>query len=89
MRIGKTGSATLATLLAAGLLALGAPAAQAASECKGMERKACERNDRCTWVDGFTRKDGVKVSSHCRKKPSQSSTKKSSTDEKKPASDTR
>jgi hypothetical protein len=52
-----------------------------AAECKGMEKAACERQESCSWVDGYTRKDGVKVSSHCRKKggkKSSSSSKSSS-----------
>lgn len=50
----------------------------AASACKGLEKRACEAKDSCYWVDGYTRKDGVKVSSHCRSAP-----------KKKPASSTK
>lgn len=38
----------------------------AASDCKGLEKGQCESKSACTWVNGYTRKDGVKVSSHCK-----------------------
>lgn len=54
--------------LCAGVL-LGAHTGAAAVECKGMEKPACETNSaQCSWVEPYTRKDGVKVSGHCRKK---------------------
>jgi hypothetical protein len=50
-------------------LLLGASAGAMAVECKGMEKAACETNEaQCSWVDPYTRKDGVKVNGHCRKK---------------------
>jgi hypothetical protein len=63
---------TLTTLTAALLLGLSSGAL--AQECKEMEKAACERNsERCSWVDPYTRKDNVKVSGHCRKKPKKKS----------------
>ncbi|MFZ0790800.1 MAG: hypothetical protein WAM94_14415 [Chromatiaceae bacterium] len=53
----------------------------AESSCKGSEQRQCEGNSDCTWVDGYTRKDGVKVSSHCKsvgKRDGSSSSSKSS-----------
>ncbi len=44
----------------------------AASACKGLERMACEANKNCRWLSGYTRKDGVQVSSHCRSLPKKS-----------------
>ncbi|QGU31989.1 hypothetical protein [Thermochromatium tepidum] len=38
----------------------------AASECKGLDPDACAANPNCRWMEGYTRKDGVQVSSHCR-----------------------
>jgi hypothetical protein len=39
-----------------------------------MEKQACEKNEaQCSWVDPYTRKDGVKVNGHCRKKPAKKS----------------
>jgi hypothetical protein len=59
--------------LAAALL-LGAQTGATAAECKGMEKAACERAAaQCSWVDPYTRKDGVKVNGHCRKKPAKKS----------------
>jgi hypothetical protein len=55
------------------LMVIGVHANALGAECKGMEKAACERNDQCSWVDPYTRKDGVKVSGHCRKKPKKSS----------------
>jgi hypothetical protein len=65
----------IAVLLAAGF----ASPAFGASACKGLEKPQCEGKSDCTWVDGYTRKDGVKVSSHCKavgKKGSSSSKEK-------------
>jgi hypothetical protein len=64
----------LAVAAVAASLLLGANGAVMAVECKGMEKSACERNEaQCSWVDGYTRSDGVKVSGHCRKKPGKKS----------------
>ena len=40
----------------------------AQSACKGLSNSQCGGNQNCTWVSGFTRRDGVKVSSYCRAK---------------------
>lgn len=47
------------------------PGAQAAStaQCKALSQKACGAAPACTWVDGYMRKDGRKVSAYCRKAP--------------------
>jgi hypothetical protein len=67
----------LSVAVVAASLLLGVNGVVSAAECKGMEKSACERNEaQCSWVDGYTRSDGVKVSGHCRKKPG----KKSSTE---------
>lgn len=55
--------------------------ALAESACKGLEQPACESKAGCHWVDGYTRKDGIKVSGHCR-----SSSKKKGAAEKETAS---
>ena len=49
---------------------------QAESACKGLEKKGCEKKESCAWVDPYTRKDGVKVSGHCRTKSAKKETKK-------------
>jgi len=56
------------TLLAAALplLALTWQPAMGASECKGLAQDACVTNENCRWMDGYTRRDGIQVSSHCR-----------------------
>lgn len=43
--------------------------ASAASQCKGMAENACQAQAQCTWVDGYTRKDGRSVAAHCKSKP--------------------
>ena len=48
------------------LLGGGAAFAQA---CKGLSKSACERNDGCSHVAAFTRKDGARVKAFCRSKP--------------------
>lgn len=42
--------------------------AQAASACKGLDNSACGSTNACSWVDGYTRKDGKSVKSFCRTK---------------------
>ena len=36
------------------------------SVCKGMQQESCETTENCRWQDGYTRKDGIAVVSHCR-----------------------
>jgi hypothetical protein len=55
-----------AALLSAALVAAGAGPVCAESACKGLEQAVCTGNGNCTWVDGYTRKDGKQVSSHCK-----------------------
>lgn len=58
----------MATIVCSSLLVTLAltSSAFAASACKGMEKRQCEGKSDCTWVDGYTRKDGVTVASHCK-----------------------
>lgn len=51
--------------------------AQAAS-CKGKSESACSADNNCTWVSAYKRKDGAKVSGHCRVKSGKASKQKSS-----------
>jgi len=43
------------------------------SECKGLSKSACTRNDNCSHVGSYTRSDGTKVKSFCRRKPGKGS----------------
>ncbi len=52
--------------------------ANAASSCKGSSKSSCSASSDCYWVDSFKRKDGVKVSAHCRTKAGKGSSKKKS-----------
>ncbi len=61
----------------------------AQSACKGLSKSACERNDSCSHVKGFTRSDGVKVSAFCRAKPGNGSTAKKASTKKKKTSTTK
>jgi len=48
---------------------LGFPlSAIAESACKGLSKSACGANSACAYVSGYARKDGTKVSAHCRVK---------------------
>jgi len=40
-----------------------------ASQCKGLEVSSCSSNTACSWIEGYTRKDGRQVKSFCRSKP--------------------
>ncbi len=59
----KISSFIVSLLLAFGIFT--APA-QAASQCKGISKTACATSTSCSWVKGYKRKDGAKVSGHCR-----------------------
>ncbi len=57
------------SILALGtLLVLPGLAVQAASECKGLDQTACGVNPGCSWVSGYTRKDGKEVAAYCKSK---------------------
>ncbi|MGB5452899.1 MAG: hypothetical protein WBM71_20010 [Sedimenticolaceae bacterium] len=51
--------------LLAGMV-LGVPSASAASQCQGIAQDQCASQAACTWVNGYVRKDGRSVSSHCK-----------------------
>jgi hypothetical protein len=70
--LGRNGAAALGSFALALSLSIGAASAQAAA-CKGLDAGACNRDDRCSWVDGYVRKDGVKVASHCKSRARKSS----------------
>lgn len=53
-----------AALLLTGVVATTASAAP--SHCKGMSESVCASDSSCTWVQGYVRKDGRQVSSHCK-----------------------
>jgi hypothetical protein len=57
---------TLAAIPAALVLALAAGPTLAESPCQGLDQRPCEGKSGCTWVDSYTRKDGIKVSGYCR-----------------------
>ncbi|MEN8178403.1 MAG: chromosome partitioning protein ParB [Pseudomonadota bacterium] len=59
-------------------LGLGATAAVAKSECKGMSKSACSADKSCSWVKGYVTKSGNKVDPYCRVKAN----KKKATDKK-------
>lgn len=73
--------ALLSTALLAGCFA---GSALADSACKGLEKRQCEGKGGCTWVDAYTRKDGVKVDGYCRSVGNQTGS--SSSSDKKSAS---
>jgi len=81
MKMSVGSSRFLTTIGLAGALVFSAQSPLLAAECKGMEKAACEKQDSCTWVDGYQRGDGVKVSGYCRSKGGKkSSSSSSSTD---------
>jgi hypothetical protein len=43
--------------------------AAAASQCKGLSENSCAADSTCSWINGYERKDGRKVSSHCKTRP--------------------
>jgi hypothetical protein len=61
----------LGALALAFALSCGATSVQAAA-CKGLEIGACQKNGDCSWVKPYERKDGVKVTGHCKSNPKRS-----------------
>jgi hypothetical protein len=55
-----------AALLAGMVLAVSS--VSAASQCQGIQQDQCAAQADCTWVNGYVRKDGRSVSSHCKAK---------------------
>lgn len=53
----------------AGLFVVTSAQAATPSQCKTLSQEACSATPSCAWVDGYTRKDGRKVSAYCRKAP--------------------
>jgi hypothetical protein len=68
----RKGALALGTFALALTLSLGVASVQAESVCKGRESGPCQKDDRCSWVESYKRKDGVKVSAHCKSKPEKS-----------------
>lgn len=56
--------------LIAALGVFGAAPAGADSACKGLPQNACQGSASCSWVNGYTRKDGREVAPYCRVKSS-------------------
>lgn len=46
------------------------------SPCQGLTKTKCKSNKGCLWVEGYTTKEGTKVKSYCRLKPSKDDKKK-------------
>lgn len=66
MRLTRMHRALLAATSIPGLaFAISTPAFSEAT-CKGLEQAVCETTESCRWQAGYTRKDGIEVSSHCR-----------------------
>jgi hypothetical protein len=53
-------------LIPVAAIAISAGPVLAESACKGLEQVVCEGNGSCTWVNGYTRKDGKQVSGYCK-----------------------
>lgn len=71
----------ITTFITAFLCILGLSLSPAhAKDCKGLSKTQCTSDNSCSWVNGYKRKDGVKVKSFCRtsaKKKKQTTNKKS------------
>ncbi len=62
-------SQSLAGLTLALVLPLSTVSLAAESACKGQSQAGCEAASSCTWVTGYTRKDGRQVAPYCRVLP--------------------
>ena len=45
----------------------------AASQCKGLELKACDASASCSWINSYQTKKGKTISAYCRTKPAKKS----------------
>ena len=79
---GKKSALALGTFALALTLSFVLTSAQAAA-CKGLESGPCQKNDSCSWVKPYTRKNGVKVTGYCKSKPTKTSKSGSKTTESK------
>lgn len=59
----------MASLALAAGLSMFAGVTVAESACKTMPQSTCEASSACTWVNGYTRKDGRAVAPYCRTLP--------------------
>ena len=57
---------TLATTFAFLVGGLVLPSTAFAADCKGESKSRCGERAECSWVEPYTRKDGVNVKGHCR-----------------------
>jgi hypothetical protein len=71
LMLGKKTALTFGTILTSAVLAFAAAPWQGGSAGKGLDKGGCEKKESCSWVDAYTRKDGIKVSGHCRTKNGQ------------------
>ena len=55
-----------------------------AQACRDKENSACSQDSSCSWVSGYTRSDGAKVSAFCRAKPKRANNSASAEVETKP-----
>ena len=60
--------------------------ASSGSKCKGLLTSQCQKNEACTWVSGYTNRQGKKVDPYCRQKASKSSRSGEKKDKKEQAS---
>lgn len=60
---------SILTLLLFALTGLAVGPSVAETACKGLGQPACEGSQQCSWVKGYTRKDGREVAPYCRVKP--------------------
>ncbi len=70
--IKKTFINTVSMMIAV-VFALGFSLQAQAANCKGKSQSSCAASASCTWVKGYKRSDGVKVSGHCRNKSGKAS----------------
>ncbi len=63
------GQIFVASILALVVFIFCASAYAASSECKGLEKTACDGNKRCSWVNSYKTSKGKDVAAFCRKKP--------------------
>ncbi|MBI3394901.1 MAG: hypothetical protein HY042_03620 [Spirochaetia bacterium] len=76
----------LPVLMVVALIA-GVTQLSAESPCQGLAKDQCTSNDKCSWHNEGTRKDGGKIAAHCQAKPGQANGDKKDEPKKDPKKD--
>ena len=67
----KLSQRNVVLLLSTSAIMLFSPLSFAGSACKGLEQKACNSEQSCSWINSYQTKKGKTINAYCRNKPKQ------------------